>query len=296
MKAHLHKQLKSGFMAAAALATLLSVTLTASAASPQAGKAALVKGLASAPAASTGHAPAAACATLKASDVYWATLTDSGDVDQKVEGYPDGTSKVVAAFDYNCIPKKTKLSIVWSVDGEQIYTDSNTPKANDKANTYTYSLYNKDDSALTNGDYGVEFYIGDTLLTAGKVTVGDLNVKDVTTDTTKTTNSSTAEIAIQGTVVDSKSKKPINGALVIVLNEGVDPNAWLKDGKDEDILAFAKADGKGQFALNNPVPMNLALPWIVGAKGYKVIIDSEFTIEESTDDPYIMNITLERSK
>jgi hypothetical protein len=293
MKVHFPMQLKSTLMATAALATLLSMTLTASAAMPNAP----LSGASSIPIASVGKAPSSACTTLKATDVYWATLADSGDIDQKVDGYPDGTTKIVAAFDYNCIPKKTKMSIVWSIDGEQALTDSATPKASDKASTYTYSLFKKDESALSNGDYGVEFYLGDTLLTTGKVTVGDINVKDVTTDTTKTTNSSaSAEVNIQGTVVDSKNKKPINGALLIVLNEGVDPKAWLKNGKDEDILAFAKTDGKGQFALNNPVPTSLALPWIIGAKGYKTIMQSNFVIEESTDDPYIMNINLERSK
>jgi hypothetical protein len=274
----------------------ISASTPAAAATPK--TAALTRpGNARAPAPAPSQADAAAsCAAMKATDVYWITLTDSGDTDQKVEGYPDGTSKVTAAFDYNCIPMKTKMSIIWSIDGEQALSDSVTPKPSDKADTYTYSLFKKDNSVLSNGDYSVEFYLGDTLLTTGKVTVGDIGVSDVTTKTKTTTSSSTSEVTVQGTVADSKSKKAISGAVVVVLNEGVDPKAWLKDGKDEDVLAFAKTDSKGQFELNNQVPTNLALPWIVAAKGYKVILQSDFVIDEGSDDPYIMNIGLERSK
>ena len=279
-----HQQLKSVLVTATALATLLSVTFTAAAAQPGA--------VSTAPS----RVAPAACARLQAQDVYWVTLTDSGDIDETVESYPDGTSKVTAAFDYNCIPKKTKLSIVWSIDGEQAFTDTATPKVTDKASTYSYSLYMKDESALTAGDYAVEFYLGETLLSTGHVTVGDLGLKDVTSDTVMTNTGESASVTVQGTVVDSKSKRPINAALVIVLNEGVDPEQWLKDGTDADIIAYAKTDGKGRFELDNPVPATVTLPWIVGAKGYKTIIDSAVTIEESTDDPYIMDITLERSK
>lgn len=283
-------------MTATAVSTLLSASLTASAASPTSAGIARLNGAGASSLASSRQTATTTCKSMKATDVYWVTLTDSGDIDQKVEGYPDGASKVTAAFDYNCIPKKTKMSIIWSIDGEQALSDSTTPKPADKADTYSYSLFKKDDSALSNGDYSVEFYLGDTLLTTGKVTVGDINVSDVTTTTKNTKNTSASEVTVQGTVADSKSKKPISGAIIVVLNEGVDPKVWLKEGKDEDVLAFAKTDSKGQFELNNQVPTNLALPWIVAAKGYKVILQSDFVIDEGSDDPYIMNIGLERSK
>lgn len=286
----MNKQLRSISLAAGSLFALLAITCSSAVAGPAPRGSALV-GESSGLRAPGVKAPAAACTTLKAGDVYWVTLDDTGAIDQTVESYPDGTSKVTAAFDYNCIPKKTKLAIIWSIDGEQVLSDSDTPKATDKANTYSYSLYKKDDSALDNGDYAVEFYVGDNLLTTSKVTVGYIT----NTNTTTTTNQNTT-VTVQGTVTDSRSKKAINAAVVVVLKEGIDPEAWLKDGTDDDVLAFAKTDSKGQFELNEQVPTNVALPWIVGAKGYKSIVESEYTIEEGSDYPYIMNITLQKSK
>jgi hypothetical protein len=280
------KQLKSFAVTASSLVSLLAITFTTAAARPSAVN---VANLASAShQGDVSDRPAAACAALEASEVYWVTLNEDGDIDEKVESYPEETTKVTAAFDYNCIPKKTKLNIVWSIDGEQVLTDSSTPKVTDKANTYSHSIYMKDDSPLPNGEYGFEVYLGEDLLTSGSVTVGEggpgPNPDDVT------------EVTVQGTVVDSKSKKPITGALVIVLNDGVDAKEWLKDGADDDVMAYAKTDSKGQFELNNKVSIGQPMPWIIGAKGYKTILQQDYTIEEGSEDPFVLNIALERQK
>ncbi len=287
----MNKQLRTLITTAGSLIALLAVAGT-SVVAGAAPRASALTGVASAPLGMGAQAPAAVCSTLKAGDVYWVTLDDTGAIDRTVDGYPDGTAKITAAFDYNCIPKKTRLAVIWSIDGEQVLSDSDTPKATDKANTYSYSLYKRDDSALDNGDYAVEFYLGDTLLTTSKVTVGNIT----STNTTTTTNKTGPAVTVQGAVSDSRSKRAISSAVVVVLKEGIDPEAWLNDGTDDDVLAFARTDSKGQFELNAQVPTNVALPWIVGAKGYRTIVESAYTIEENSDDPYILNITLQKSK
>ena len=296
------KQFRSLANSASMLFSLLAVLCitTAAVAAPASGATSRLQGSSPQPASSNNEnsnagsktdAAATKCTKITAGDVYWVTLTEDGSIDQTVESYPTGTTKVVSAFDYDCIPAKTKINIVWSIDGEQVLTDNSTPKPSTKADTYTYSLYMKDGSELSNGEYAVEFYIGEDLLTSGKVTVGD-----EVTSTKKTTATTGVEVGVQGTVVDSKSKKPISGALVIVLNDGVDTVQWLKDGQDADVFAYAKTDSKGQFELNNQVETGKPMPWIIGAKGYKVIQQQDFTIDEGADDPFVMNIGLERSK
>jgi hypothetical protein len=283
------KQLKSFAKTAGTAVSLLAITITSVAASPSKVNTGAVASAAN-PAARS-ERPAAACTKIQASDVYWVTVTEEGDIDQKVETYPEGATKVTAAFDYNCIPKKTKLNVVWSIDGEQVLTDSSAPKPTDKANSYSHSIFMKNGDPLPNGEYGIEFYIGEDLLTSGNVTVGG-----EVTNTGTTTETTQSEVTVQGTVVDAKSKKPITGALVVVLNDGVDAKQWLKDGQDSDVMAFAKTDSKGQFELNNKVPTGAALPWVIGAKGYKTILQQDFTIEEGAEDPYVLNVALERQK
>jgi hypothetical protein len=290
-------QLKSIAMTASSIISLLAITaasmpITAAAAKPDASPATLASATntKSGRGTSAVDRPAAVCKTMEAAEVYWVTLTEDGEIDEKVDSYPEETTKVTAAFDYNCVPKKTKITTVWSIDGEQVLTSDETPKPTEKANTWTESIFMKDESALPNGEYGIEFYIGEDLLASGTVVVGQSK------DTPEPTPEPSAEVTVQGTVVDSRTKKPINGALVVVLNEGVDGKQWLQDGKDEDVFAFAKTDSKGQFELNNKIPVNVEHPWIIGAKGYRLIYQADFKIDEGAEDPYVLNVALERQK
>ncbi|HEY3342161.1 MAG TPA: hypothetical protein VGK81_09095, partial [Anaerolineae bacterium] len=60
--------------------------------------------------------------------------------------------------------------------------------------------------------------------------------------------------------------------------------------------AYSKTDSKGQFELNERIPVGKALPWLVGTKGYKTVLQQDFTIEDGAQDPYVLNVGLERSK
>jgi hypothetical protein len=292
----MNKQLKSFITTAATMISLLVITVTAAASSPKVNTDSLASVASRQPLV---YAPlSATCTKFKLSkDVYWVDLDENGDISGTVDFYPSGTPTITAAFDYDCIPKRTTMSVVWSIDGQQVFTSKDTPQANAQAGTYTYQLFKKDGSGLDDGDYGVEFYIGQSLLTSGTVTIGDVvtNTTDVTN--TNTTTDTVTDVTVQGTVVDSKSKKPISGALLVVLNEGVDATQWLKDGTDADVMAFAKTDGKGQFELNNRIPVGTELPWIVGAKGYQTIVAQKLAIDPAqAQDPYVMTISLVRSK
>ena len=284
------KQLKSIAVSASSILSLLAITFTTAAAPPAAVGSADLASVSNPGAAN--DRPAAACTAMEADEVYWVTLTEDGEIDETVESYPDETTKVTAAFDYNCVPKKTKLLAIWSIDGEQVLTDEASPKASTKGNTWTNSIFMKDESPLPNGEYAIEYYVGEDLLTSGTIIVGEES-PDPDPDPDPEPD---ADVTVEGTVVDAKSKKPINGALVIVLNEEVDAEAWLEDGSDEDVFAFAKTDSKGRFELDNRVPTGVAHPWLIGAKGYRTILEQEFAIEEGVDDPYVLNIALERQK
>jgi len=224
-------------------------------------------------------APAAACKALEPGEVTWVTLDEDGNVAETVESYPSEATKVTAAFEYACIPKKTTLITVWSIDGETVLTDKTAMKATEKADTWTTSLFMKDESALPDGEYGIDFYIGEDLLTSGKVTIGG-------------GGDTPSSVTVQGTVTDSKSKKPIKGAMVVVLNEGVDAQTWLDEGGDSDIFASAKTDSKGQFTLDNPIDIGVKHAWLIGAQGYKPIVKQDMVIEEGAEDPVEFDIAL----
>jgi hypothetical protein len=238
-------------------------------------------------------APAAACGGMEAGDVVWVTLDEEGNVDEEVESYPSETTKVTAAFEYNCVPKKITLVTVWSIDGETVLTDKTKPKASDKSDTWTASLFMKDESALPDGEYGVEFFVNDESITSGTVIVGESqqdNGGDNGNDNGD--DNQGGSVTVQGVVQNSKTKKPIKGAVVVVLNEDVEAEAWLEEGTDEDVFASAKTDSKGQFELSSPIELGVAHDWLVGAEGYKPIIEQDMVLEEGTEDPLSVTINL----
>ncbi len=264
----------------------ITLTLLASVASTTYAQRAATFAARSAPAASEPgalEAPVAQtsrCTAMKAGDVVWVTLNEEGEVEEEVESYPSGTTRITAQFEYNCIPRKTTLVTVWYVDGEAALTSEDKPKATNKPDVWQAYLYMKDESPLPDAEYRVEFYAGEDLLTEGAVTVGG--------------ESPVNAVTVQGTIVDSKSKKPIKGAVVVVLNEGVAAQEWLQDGTDEDIFASAKTDSKGQFVLDNPIEIGVPHSWLIGAQGYRSIIQEDWALEEDTEDPLVLDIKLVR--
>jgi len=234
-------------------------------------------------------APAAACSGMEAGDVMWVTLDEDGNVDEEVESYPSETTKVTAAFEYNCIPKKITLVTVWSIDGETVLTDKTKPKAGNDSDTWTASLFMKDESVLPDGEYSIEFFVNDESITSGSVMVGE-GQEDNGDDNGD--DNQGGSVTVQGVVQNSKSKKPVKGAIVVVLNEDVEAEAWLEDGTDEDVFASAKTDSKGQFELNNPIDLGVAHDWLIGAEGYKPIVEDDLVLEEGTEDPLSVTINL----
>jgi len=266
----------------------ITLTLLASVASTTYAQRAATFAARSAPAASEPgalEAPVAQtsrCTAMKAGDVVWVTLNEEGEVEEEVESYPSGTTRITAQFEYNCIPRNTTLVTVWSVNGEAVLTAEDKPKATNKPDVWQAYLSMKDESPLPDAEYGVAFYVGEKLLTEGAVVIGGGD---------EPTHGADA-VTVQGTIVDSRSKKPIKGAVVIVLNEGVAAQDWLDNGTDDDIYASARTDSKGQFVLDNPIEIGVPHSWLIGAQGYKSIIEEDWALEEDTEDPLVLDIKL----
>jgi hypothetical protein len=261
------------------LAITLGVILAITASSP-----ALVRrgGLAAPAAGEVRDELAAACTKLKASEVAWVTLTDEGDVDEQVDSYPAGTNLIVPLFQYTCVPKQVTIVTVFTFNGETVFTDKAPLKATNSKGTYTYSLGTEDDSPLDDGEWGVEFYNNKTLLTSGVVIVGEGEEGQASNT-----------VSVEGTVKDKKTKKPVKGAVILILKPGIKVQKFLKGGqKDADVFTVAKTDSKGQFVLEDPLERETEYSIVVSAKGYKPIGLDGLTIDDEQPDPLQLNITL----
>ena len=224
---------------------------------------------------------AAACNKMKVSDVAWVTLNEEGDIDEQVESYPSGVTGITSVFEYDCVPKKTTIVTVFTLDGETVYTDKEALKASNTSGFYGYPLSTTDDSPLDEGEWSVEFYNNKTLLTSSTVIVGEEGGGD--------------SVTVIGTVKDAKTKKGIKGAFVLFLVPGVLVQDFVDGGqKDEDIFTGAKTDSKGKFELESPLERNVEYSVIIVAKGYQPIAQDGLSVADDDPDPLELNITLSK--
>jgi hypothetical protein len=227
---------------------------------------------------------AAKCTTMTASDVVWVTLTDDGEVDEKVDSYPADTSIIVPMFDYNCVPSKTTIVTVFTLDGESIFTDKEALKADTKKGSYAYPLSKKDESPIDPGKWGVQFFNNKTLLTSGTVVLGGDDSDD-----------DNLGVTVQGTVVDKKTKKAIKSAYVFVLNPGVTLKEWVvAEYPDSDVFTSAQTDSKGKYVLESKLERKEKYSILIIAKGYKPVGMDNFTIGDKDPDPLELNATLNK--
>jgi hypothetical protein len=228
----------------------------------------------------------AACTKMTGSNVIWVTLDSDGNIDQPVDSYPTDTTRITPVFKYNCVPKKTTLVTIFKLAGDEVFSDKESLKASNAKGTYAYPLGMKDDTALPDGNWAVEFYNNKTLLTSGEIVVG----KD--TGTGQTTSK---KVTVQGTVTDKKSKKAIKGAVIVVLRPGITVKKFVDGGqKDTDVFTVGQTDSKGNFVLAEQLERNTGYSVVVVAKGYKATAADGFTISDTDPDPLVLTITMNK--
>jgi carboxypeptidase family protein len=233
------------------------------------------------------------CTTFKATntEVAWVTLDADNNVDQQVNSYPPDTTTITPLFEYNCVPRPVEIVTVFSLNGEQVFSDKETIKATKTSGLYGYPLGTTDGSALDDGTWGVEFYNNKTLVASGAVEVG---VTDNNTNTNGNDNQSTSKtVTVEGTVTDKASGTPVEGAIVLFLNPGTKVQAFIDGGyKDADVFTGAKTDSKGAFTLPVPVERNVGYSLVIVADGWKPVAADDFIIDDSQPDPVSLDVQL----
>ena len=82
---------------------------------------------------------------------------------------------------------------------------------------------------------------------------------------------------------------------MIILNPGIDPDQWLSDGLDSDILTYAQTSSDGYFALPDLLPRGYEYGAVAGNKklGYQSVTGY---LDITEDDPDVISLTIELSK
>jgi hypothetical protein len=242
------------------------------------------------PTATEGGNTTGSCTTFKASgDVYWVTLDSNNNIQDTVDSYPADTTEIAPVFNYDCNPKSFQIVTIFSLNGQQVFTDKDTIDATDQQGLYGYPLVTKDNTPFDSGEWGVEFYNAKQLVASGKVQVGSGG------NNGNGGNQTSSTVTVQGTITNKAGGKPINGALFVVLNEGVDVATFIKDNfPDSDVYTGAKSDSTGQFTLPDPLKRNTDYSFVVVATGFQPIEVDGFNIDNSQPDPLVLDVQLSK--
>jgi len=262
---------------------------------------------------------AAACTKMQISNpALWFATDKKGNVysDKIVKRYPTGTSVIASGFEYNCIPKNTTIGVVYyygGFDTEPVFSDSEKQSPDSEPGIFWWYIGYEDGSPLPEGDWQVEWYINKKLASKGEITVGGGKKEDIeplSTDEEVTEDEPSdiediwdfgeeedepvAEtVTVQGKIIDGKTKKPIAGALFVVLNPGVGMQEWAeRDFAEKDVYTAAQTDTRGQFTCPRELERNVTHTVVVAARGYQMIIVEDFTIDEQQEDPVALTIKM----
>ncbi|MCP5097238.1 MAG: trypsin-like peptidase domain-containing protein [Chloroflexi bacterium] len=204
----------------------------------------------------------------------------------EVSTFPSNSSGAVANFEYKGMADGEQIVIAWFFNNEFLTSSVTTWDFGKSGECFATYVHNFGDP-IDDGTYDVELYAGRELDLIGSATttVGGAG--------TAVSTSSASAIQVEGVVTDADSGKPINEAVVILLNPGTDLDAWLDDPVDEDVYTLAETNGKGAFELPNLLERDIEYPGVVWKEGYQTN-EGFLLFDESYSD--VVTLELELSK
>ena len=220
----------------------------------------------------------------------WSAITFAQGLDKSNKPAKPGTQfasgiqEAYAFWDFNGTPDGAEWTRVWYLDDQEVLRESDSWSQGAKGSTWV-SIYSE--SALPDGTYKLELYLGDTLLQNGSFAVGEGSVTaPVVTD---------EGVQIFGMIADADTGRGIAGAIFVVLKPGVTIADWSKDFAQDKIYAIGTADTSGNYQLDKPLPREQTYSMAILAKNYRPVTDDGIEVTADMESPREVNISLSKS-
>ncbi|MFQ5435650.1 MAG: hypothetical protein ACE5FD_12300, partial [Anaerolineae bacterium] len=216
--------------------------------------------------------------------VTWAEdYQDNGCPINPITSYDSGTLSAVAVFDYQGMTDGEQILIGWFNNGELILANVISWHDGSKGDCFATLVHNFGDP-LPSGGYLVEVYAGPDLdlVASAETNIGGRGGKAVS-----------GGVQIQGRITDADSGNPIPGAVLFILNPGVDLDAWVNDPQDADIYSFAEADSNGDYILPDLLERGFTYSGVAAASGYRPN-EGGLTIDDTDLDVLVIDLELSR--
>ena len=165
---------------------------------------------------------------------------------------PAGVGEVYASFDFDNCRNGMNWSAVWTTEG-QVIIEQNDQWDDGESGRKTVKLTNR--RGVPNGEYKLVLGIGGEVAMEGQIVVGN-RVDE-------------SDSEIEGRVVDSRTGRPVGGALVIALKPSTSMRSFLRSRREEDVQSSTESNSNGEFTLPDQLPKGMAYGLVVAARGYE---------------------------
>ncbi len=217
--------------------------------------------------------------------VGWAEQTDqNGCPLDPVNDFPTGTMSISAVFSFSNMANGNSLEWHWLLDGKDVSSKPVTWKGGSQGDCFDFSLANGSDP-LPDGDYVLQLLGGQN----------QEKVAEAQTSIGKTSQANTSGITLTGQVVDADTGRGIAEIYLAVLKPGYDPDTWVNDPQNDQVLSFTQTDRSGNFQMTDSLPRGQKYGLIVGNKniGYP---STTGTLTIKSDSPDTIKLSLKISK
>ena len=192
----------------------------------------------------------------------WDLTTWSEDFDEDncpigpLERYDTGALAIASIWSYSQMADGEDFLVLYFIDQElDVYS---MWEWEDGVSGECFALWlHNNGRPLPNGDYRIEIYAGKglPLINSAVTTIGPVQA---------------GGIILRGKIIDFFSGKGIPDASFIILNPGVDLDAWIDNPIDDDIYTIAITDSNGNYVLSNGLERLVEYPALVYADGYYI--------------------------
>jgi hypothetical protein len=221
--------------------------------------------------------------------LYYSTYFDENSfcgVDPATS-FPSGVDQLTATFSYSGMTDGQEVGTYWLIDGEVVVEDLFGWDGGPSGECYVFWVHNGGE-ALPDGQYQLLLFAGEGLpqVAEASTTIGGGG---------GIAPPSGGSVTVDGFMWDADTGNPIANAVVVILNPGVDVDAWLQNGTDADVYTWAETDANGYFILPVALERGVEYPAAAGAPEQGYLTTTGFLLL-TDDDPDAITIDIELNK
>ncbi len=220
--------------------------------------------------------------------VFGTGFDENSGITGEASTFNTGIKEVHAGLPYQNMRDGAAWGYTWQYAGQDVTGNMDLEWQYGASGVLDLSLTGK--KGLTDGEYNLQVYLRGDLVQEAGFTVG--RKPNNNRPPQKPQKPADDGVTITGTIIDHATRRPIQNAIIVLLNPGLtvdDFDADKSDGKTKTVFSYGVTDAKGVYTLNKPIPREQTYSVVVGAKGYVRIAEDD-ALEIKSDDPNVIEI------